>query len=254
MKIICWNVNGIRAIDRKGNLKDIWKLNPDVLCFQETKIAEDEIPFDLRYVPDYTSFFSSGKKKGYSGVGMYTKNNPDSVKYSFGDEKYDDEGRIIQAFFKNFTLFNIYFPNGKASEERLKYKMDFYNSFLNHMRKKLKKGEKIVICGDVNTAHKEIDIARPKQNENNSGFLPEERQWMDEFLEAGFIDSFREFNKEKDQYTYWDVKTRARERNVGWRIDYFFVSKNLRDNLKDSYILKDVLGSDHAPIVLELDF
>ncbi|MCG6912756.1 exodeoxyribonuclease III, partial [bacterium BMS3Abin03] len=156
--------------------------------------------------------------------------------------------------YKEFILFNIYFPNGKASKERLAYKMDFYETFLKHLKKLLKQGKKIVICGDVNTAHKEIDIARPKENSKISGFLPEEREWIDRFLDAGFIDTFRVFNQEPDNYTWWDMITRARERNVGWRIDYFYISENLKKNLKSAFILSDVMGSDHCPIGIELKF
>lgn len=252
MKIICWNVNGLRAVHRKNSLEEIWKLNPDVFCVQETKVDVTEIPFDLRYIEGYESFFTSGEKKGYSGVGMYTKVKPEDVKYSFGDERFENEGRIIKAKFKDFLLFNIYFPNGKASQERLDYKMDFYYSFLEKVKELVEKGEKVIVCGDINTAHEEIDLARAKENSDKSGFLPKERKWIDELIDVGFLDAFRFFNKEGENYTYWDMKTRARERNVGWRIDYFFVSKNMEKNLKDCYILKDIYGSDHAPIALEL--
>jgi exodeoxyribonuclease III len=254
MKIICWNVNGLRAVERKNALTEVWNLKPDILCLQETKVDKDEIPFDLRYIEGYSSFFASGEKKGYSGVATYTKKEPISVDYSFGDSRFDNEGRILQARFEDFLLFNIYFPNGKASDERLKYKMEFYYSFLEKLKKLQKEGEKIIICGDVNTAHEEIDLARPKQNEDKSGFLPKERKWIDELIEEGFFDAFREFNKEPEQYTYWDLKSRARTRNVGWRIDYFFVSENLKNKMKDCYILSDIMGSDHAPLVLETDF
>ncbi len=253
MKIICWNVNGLRAVERKNALEEIWEISPDIFCVQETKVAVDEIPFDLRYVKNYKSFFSSGEKKGYSGVGMYTKKDPITVEYSFGDPRFDNEGRIIKAKFKDFLLFNIYFPNGKASEERLKYKMDFYYSFLEKIKGLIDQGEKIIVCGDINTAHKEIDLARPKENGDKSGFLPKERKWIDELVDAALVDAFREFNSQPDEYTYWDLKSRARERNVGWRIDYFFVSKNLKEKLKDCYILKDIMGSDHAPLALEID-
>lgn len=254
MKIISWNVNGLRAVDRKGALEEIWKLNPEIFCLQETKVDVDEIPFDLKLVKNYKAFFTSGEKKGYSGVGIYTKTEPLSVDYSFGDSEFDNEGRIVKARYDEFILFNIYFPNGKASKERLDFKMKFYNSFYQNIKKLLEKGEKIIVCGDVNTAHKEIDLARPKQNEKNSGFLPEERAWIDDFLALGFVDAFREFDKAEGKYTYWDVKTRSRERNVGWRIDYFFVSENIKKHLKNSYILENILGSDHAPVVLEMSF
>ena len=250
MKIISWNVNGLRAVERKNALKDIWELSPDIFCIQETKISQDQITFDLRFINNYKSYFSSGERKGYSGVGIYSNQELLDVKDSFGDKNFDNEGRIIQAKFKEFTLFNIYFPNGKSSKERLKYKMDFYTSFLESLKKM--KNEKIIICGDVNTAHKEIDLARAKENETNSGFLPEERTWIDELLQLGFKDAFRQFNKEAEHYTYWDMKTRARDRNVGWRIDYFFVSQNLEKDLKDCLILSDIQGSDHAPVQLEI--
>lgn len=250
MKLISWNVNGLRAVHRKNALEEIWKLNPSILCLQETKVSEDEIPFDLKYIPGYRSFFDSAEKKGYSGVAMYSQKEPLNVKNSFGDSKFDKEGRIIKADFDEFVLFNIYFPNGKASKERLKYKMDFYYSFLETL--KSMKNQKIIICGDINTAHKEIDLARPKQNEKISGFLPEERKWIDELLDIGFLDTFREFNTQEEQYTWWDLKSRARSRNVGWRIDYFFVSKNLKKNLKNAYILSQIMGSDHAPMVLDI--
>lgn len=252
MKLISWNVNGLRAVYKKNALEGILNLKPDVFCLQETKVGVDDIPFDLKYISDFKSFFDLGERKGYSGVGMYSKENPIEINYSFGDEKFDNEGRIIEARFKNFLLYNIYFPNGKSSKERLEYKMEFYYSFLEKLKEK--KNENIIICGDVNTAHKEIDLSRPKQNEKVSGFLPEERKWIDELISSGFVDSFREFNKESEQYTWWDLKSRARDRNVGWRIDYFFVSKNLLKNIKDSYILKEHLGSDHAPIVLDIVF
>ncbi len=253
MKIISWNVNGLRAIHRKNSLEEIWEISPDIFCLQETKISEEDLTFDLKYIPNYEAYFSSAKRKGYSGVGMYTKISPKAVKYTFGDEKFDNEGRVIQADFDNFKLFNIYFPNGKSSSERLEYKINFYYSFLEVLKELIDQGEKIIVCGDVNTAHKEIDLARPKQNEKISGFLPEEREWIDKLITTGFIDTFRYFNKEPENYTWWDYKSKARERNGGWRIDYFFVSENLVKHLKDSYIFNDIMGSDHAPIVLELD-
>jgi exodeoxyribonuclease III len=249
MRIISWNVNGLRAVDRKNALQSIWDFNPDIFCLQETKVAVDEIPFDLRFIQGYKSFFSSGVKKGYSGVGIYSKIEPEEVLYTFGDKNFDTEGRIIQARFKDFTLFNIYFPNGKASPERLKYKMDFYYSLLDVLKKR--KDENIIICGDVNTAHKEIDLARPKPNQKVSGFLPKERKWIDDLLEVGFLDVFREFNKNPEQYTWWDLQSRARERNVGWRIDYFFASEGLKKDLQNCKILTEVMGSDHAPVLLD---
>ncbi len=253
MKLLSWNVNGLRAVHKKGFLDWFISENPDILCIQETKAHPDQLPDELVNVDGYKSYFSFSKiKKGYSGVAIYTKHEPSKVDYGFGIPRFDDEGRIVIATFKEFVLMNIYYPNGKASEERLKYKMDFYDAFLDYADKLVKKGNKLIICGDVNTAHKEIDIARPKENENVSGFLKIERDWMDKFVSHGYIDTFRMFNQEPEQYTWWDLVTRARERNVGWRIDYFFVSENFKDKVKNAYILPDVMGSDHCPIGLEI--
>ena len=253
-KLISWNVNGIRAAYKKGLLDWFKDAKPDILCLQETKAHPEQLTEDLLSVKGYKSFFSSAEKKGYSGVVTYSKPEPVKVKNGLGVKKFDSEGRFIITDYKEFILFNIYFPNGKASKERLDYKMEFYETFLKHLKKLLKQGKNIVICGDVNTAHKEIDIARPKENEKISGFLPIEREWIDKFLNAGFIDTFRVFNQEPENYTWWDMITRARDRNVGWRIDYFYISENLKKNLKSAFILSDVMGSDHCPIGIELKF
>jgi exodeoxyribonuclease-3 len=254
IRLLSWNVNGIRAIYKKGFMGWFNEANPDILCLQETKAHPDQLVEELKNVNGYESFFSSAEKKGYSGVVTYTKEKPLSVNHGIGVKKFDSEGRFIITEFKEFVLFNIYFPNGKASKERLQYKMDFYDAFLNHCKKLLKQGKKIVVCGDVNTAHEEIDLARPKENSKTSGFLPEERKWIDKFISAGFIDTFRMFNKEPENYTWWDMITRARERNVGWRIDYFYASKNLKSNIKSAAIHSTVMGSDHCPIELDLKF
>lgn len=253
--ILSWNVNGLRAIHKKGFLDWFIKTNPDILCLQETKATPEQLPKELLKVNGYNSYFSSSVvKKGYSGVAIYTKETPLKVEHGFGIPKFDDEGRIVVAHYDKFILINIYYPNGKASMERLQYKMDFYDAFLDFADDLVKKGNKLIICGDVNTAHKEIDLARPKENENISGFLPIEREWMDKFLSHGYIDTFRMFNNEPNHYTWWDMQSRARERNVGWRIDYFFVSENLRDNVKDAFISSEVMGSDHCPIGLIVEF
>jgi exodeoxyribonuclease-3 len=254
VRILSWNVNGIRAAYKKGILNWFSKEQPDILCIQETKAMKEQLADDLINVNGYNSFFSSAERKGYSGTATYTKVNPLKVSNGIGIQKFDSEGRFLVTEFDEFILFNIYFPNGKAKAERLQYKMDFYEAFLKHLKKLLKQGKKIVICGDVNTAHKAIDLARPKPNEKISGFLPEERAWIDKLLEAGFIDTFRKFNQKPEQYTWWDMMTRARDRNVGWRIDYFFISDNLKDNLKNAFILPDVMGSDHCPVGIELKF
>ena len=254
VRILSWNVNGIRAAYKKGLLNWFSKEKPDILCVQEIKAVKEQLSDDLIKVDGYASYFSSAERKGYSGTATYTKVNPVKVVNGIGIKKFDSEGRFLVTDFTDFILFNIYFPNGKAKEERLQYKMDFYEAFLKHLKKLLKQDKKIVICGDVNTAHKEIDLARPKPNEKISGFLPQEREWIDKLLEAGFIDTFRKFNQKPEQYTWWDMMTRARERNVGWRIDYFFISENLRDNLKNAFILPEVMGSDHCPVGIELKF
>ncbi len=254
IRMISWNVNGIRAIYKKGFLDWFKKESPDILCLQETKAHPDQLVDDLKNVDEYQSHFSWAEKKGYSGVVTYTRLKPLSVQQGIGKKEFDSEGRFIVTEFEDFTLFNIYFPNGKASAERLKYKMDFYDAFLKHCKKLLKQNKKIVVCGDVNTAHKEIDLARPKENSQTSGFLIEEREWIDKFLETGFLDTFRMFNDEPEQYTWWDMVTRARERNVGWRIDYFYASENLKKNIVSASIHSSVMGSDHCPVELELKF
>lgn len=253
LRILSWNVNGLRAVLRKGFIEWLKSDNPDIICIQETKISDRQVPRELSRIRGYYIYFSSSQgKKGYSGVGLFSKREPISIENGIGIEKFDKEGRIQVARFEDFLLFNVYFPNGKASMERLRYKLEFYDCFLNYVKKLLEKNEYIIICGDVNTAHKEIDLARPKENEKVSGFLPEERAWIDRLIESGFLDTFRVFNRSPGQYTWWDMKTKARERNVGWRIDYFFISKNMLDRLKTAFILKEVQGSDHCPIGIEL--
>lgn len=255
IKIISWNVNGIRAVLRKGFLKWLDKENPDILCLQETKAWRDQLGKDVTDHKKYRSFWHSAtSKKGYSGVATFTKEEPLHVETGFGIEKFDMEGRVVMTEFKKFMLFNVYFPNGKQDSERLNYKLEFYDAFLAHINKLKKKGKKIIFCGDVNTAHKEIDLARPKANEKISGFLPIERKWIDRVVKDGYLDSLREFHTEPDLYSWWDLKSRARERNVGWRIDYFFVQKELRKHLKDAYILPEVMGSDHCPVGITLQF
>ena len=240
MKVISWNVNGLRAAHKKGFLDWFGDEAPDILCLQETKAHEVQLPDEVKSVEGYTSFFSTPEKKGYSGVGLYAKKAPESVQYGFGD-RFDSEGRTIIAEFGDFVLFNIYFPNGKRSADRLQY-----------AEKIRKSGKHVVVCGDVNTAHKEIDLARPKENVKVSGFLPKERAWMDEFLARGYKDTLRIFNQEPDNYSYWDQMTRARDRNVGWRIDYFFADDEFAERLTGAFILSDVYGSDHCPVGIEI--
>ena len=254
LKLISWNVNGIRAVAKKGFHDWFKNENPDILCIQETKAWEEQLDDSLTKIDGYNSIFCQGERKGYSGTALYTKEKPISVERGFGIEEFDNEGRIIVAEYKEFTLYNIYYPNGKKDAIRLKYKLDFYEAFQKHAVKLLKKGRKIIICGDVNTAHKEIDLARPKANETVSGFLPEEREWINRFLAEGFIDTLRMFNDKPEVYTWWDMVTRARDRNVGWRIDYFYISENLRKNITNAFVLSDIMGSDHCPIGIEMKF
>ena len=254
MKLISWNVNGIRAIHKKGFVEWVKKEKPDILCLQETKATQEQIPEDIKSLDGYYQFYSSSRiKKGYSGVGLFTKIEPERVEFDMGVEEFDNEGRVISAYFKDFILFNVYFPNGKARKERLDFKLRFYDRFLEIVKDLKDRGNGVIICGDVNTAHKEIDLARPKENEKVSGFLPIERKWIDSLIGSGFVDTFRMFNNEGGHYTWWDYKSRARERNVGWRIDYFFVSENIKDRVKDAFILSDVYGSDHCPIGIIFD-
>ncbi len=252
IKVLSWNVNGVRAAYKKGLLEWVSQADPDILCIQETKASADQLPADLRDIEGYHSYFELGERKGYSGVATYTKREPLSVTTRLGVDAYDVEGRILIADYGDFVLFNIYFPNGKQSPERLQYKMGFYDAFLAHVDGVRTGGKNVVICGDVNTAHKEIDIARPKENSTISGFLPEEREWVDKLLEHGFVDTFRAFNQEPEQYSWWDMITRARDRNVGWRIDYFFVNEGLMDRVTNGYILQEVMGSDHCPVGIDI--
>lgn len=252
VKILSWNVNGIRAVLKKNFMDWFRTAQPDILCFQETKAQDDQIPEDVKNAAGYELFVSSAQRKGYSGVATLTKFKSKKALTGMGIEKFDSEGRILEVDFGKFSLFNIYFPNGKQSKERLQYKMDFYDSFLDHANKLRSRGKALIICGDVNTAHKQIDLARPKENEKNSGFLPEERAWIDKFVSHGFVDTLRMFVKDGGHYSWWDLRTRARERNIGWRIDYFFVSAEIANQVKSAFILPDVLGSDHCPVGIEV--
>jgi exodeoxyribonuclease-3 len=255
MKIYSWNVNGIRAITKKGFFTWLANLEADIVCLQESKISRDQLSFDLSEIAAYKGYFAFAEKKGYSGVTTYSKIEPIATQIGLHEDKFDREGRTIISQYDNFTLFNIYFPNGKASPERLSYKMDYYNFLLNYLKELLKTEPNIIICGDVNTAHQEIDLARPKENQLISGFLKQERAWLDQLIALGFIDSFRALHPtRKNCYTWWSQRSGARARNVGWRIDYFFISTNLKKNLQRADIHDQVQGSDHCPISIELQF
>ena len=252
MKIYSWNVNGIRAIKNKGFIEWITNEQPEILCLQETKIQEEQISDELKNIEGYYSYFCCAQKKGYSGVAIYTKQKPISIMRGIGIEKFDNEGRILIAEFENFTLFNIYFPNGQKDEDRLSYKMEFYDELLFYCESLRKKGKKLIICGDYNTAHNVIDLKNPKANEKYSGFLPIERAWMDKFISHGYVDTFRYLYPEEVKYSWWSYRFKAREKNAGWRLDYFFITKDLLSELKEASILNDVVGSDHCPVSIIL--
>jgi exodeoxyribonuclease-3 len=252
MRIVSWNVNGLRAVHRKGFLDWLKSDDPDIICLQETKLKQTQVPDVLAQMPGYHKYFSEAEKTGYSGVAVFTKPRPTRIAKGFGIRHFDNEGRILIAEYDRFILFNIYFPNGKASKERLAYKMAFYAAFFDYAERLRAKGHDLIICGDVNTAHQEIDLARPRENSKTSGFLPEERAWLDRFIDHGYLDTFRLFNKEGGHYSWWDQKTRARDRNVGWRIDYFFINDTLKKYLRAAFILPEVHGSDHCPVGIEI--
>jgi exodeoxyribonuclease III len=252
MKLYSWNVNGIRAIKEKGFIDWVKEEQPDMLCLQETKLQLHQVDEELKDIEGYHSYWSFAEKKGYSGVVTYTKQQPKSVSHGFGIEEFDSEGRIVITEFEEFTLLNIYFPNGQMGDERLEYKLRFYDATLEYCEKLKNEGKKVIICGDYNTAHNEIDLKNPKANEKYSGFLPIERQWMDKFTEHGYIDTFRYFYPSEVKYSWWSYRFKAREKNVGWRIDYHFVSDNMKDDIKAAAILNEVTGSDHCPVVLYL--
>jgi len=265
MKIVSWNTNGLRATAKQGFFTPLFdKGKVDILCLQETKASPDQLPEEVKNVPNYYSYFAHSKlKKGYSGVAIYSKEKPKEILYGMGTclparqvKKFDNEGRLLIAKYKNFTIITGYFPNGGQGPHRLKYKLEFYDAFLKFITKLRKKGEHVIFCGDVNTAHEAIDLAHPKANEENTGFLPIERAWISKVIKNNFIDVFRKFYPNKiGAYTYWDQKTRARDRNVGWRLDYFFADKYFFDKpngIKKTNMISNYYGSDHCPIWLEI--
>ena len=253
MKFLSWNVNGLRAFYKKGAFNSIFEVDPDIFCLQETKAHSEQLPEEVRSPAGYYAYFDHSKvKKGYSGVAIFSKEKPEKVEYGLGISKFDDEGRTLVAYFKDFVLLNIYFPNGGGGQDRLDYKMEYYDEFLKFINKLVKSGKSVIFCGDVNTAHNEIDLSRPKENSGHTGFLPIERAWVDKVIENDYIDTFRLLHRDKVQYSWWNMKTFARDRNIGWRLDYFFVSSDLKDKIKKAEILDNMMGSDHCPVLLEL--
>jgi len=253
IRLLSWNVNGIRAIYKKNFMEWFNDEKPDILCLQETKAHEEQLPSALINLDGYEAYFSSAERKGYSGVATYTNISPREVTTGIELDEFDREGRFLIIDYQDFLLYNIYFPNGKASKERLTYKMKFYDAFLKHVSEQVENGRNVIVCGDVNTAHKEIDLSHPKNNEKTSGFLPMERAWIDTFLASGFVDTFRMFNQDGGHYSWWDLRTRARDRNIGWRIDYFYVNEEFANRVKNAFILSQVMGSDHCPIGIEIE-
>lgn len=252
MKLISWNVNGLRAVLKKNFLDYFENENPDILAIQETKLQESQIPIEIKDLKNYHIFWSFAEKKGYSGVAIFSKQNPLNISFSIGEERFDKEGRVIIAEFEDFTLINCYFPNGQMSDERLKFKLDFYDKMFEEMEEIKNSGKNLIVCGDYNTAHKPIDLANPQDNEKYSGFLPIERAWLDKLVENGWIDTFRHFDNRPEQYSWWTYRFGARKRNIGWRIDYFFVNKEFLPNLKNAFIQQEVIGSDHCPVGIEI--
>ena len=252
IEIISWNVNGIRAVANKEALKWVDERQPDILCLQEIKALEAQIPENLFETDFNVRDVNSADKKGYSGTATYAQSVP-----QYTDKRHDidlaREGRIIEQDFGDFVLFNVYFPNGQKDEERLALKMKFYDDFLHYCDGLRDEGRSVIICGDVNTAHKEIDLKNPKANAKTSGFLPIERAWIDKLIAHGYIDTFRYVHGDKeDEYSWWSYRSGARAKNVGWRIDYFFISDDLAEYLEDAFILQEIAGSDHCPVGIRL--
>jgi exodeoxyribonuclease III len=256
IKLVSWNVNGLRAVWKKDFLQSVQALNADVLVLQETKVQEDQLTDAMRHISGYTSHFAfATTKKGYSGVAGYTRQTPRKVGYGIGIERFDNEGRVIEMDLGAFIFFNVYFPNGQMSEERLQYKLDFYEAFFAYADGLRDKGRSLVISGDFNTAHNEIDLKNPKSNENRSGFLRIERDWLDRIIAHGYVDTFRTLYPDTVKYSWWSYRFKARERNAGWRIDYFFVTQDMvaGGRIKDAFIANDIQGSDHCPVGLIVD-
>lgn len=255
LNLYSWNVNGVRAAQKKGFLDWLAETAPDILSIQETKAHPDQLDEELRQPDGYFTYWASAEKKGYSGVALYSKKEPNRVQIGLGIEEFDREGRTVVAEYDDFVFIGAYFPNGSRDHHRVPYKMAYKAAFLQYCNELQAQGKAVVFCGDVNTAHQNIDLARPKQNQKTTGFLPEERVWLDAIVAQGYIDTYRTLYPEQEgAYSWWSYIGGARGRNVGWRLDYFFTSPDLRDKIVEAKIHADVLGSDHCPVSLELDF
>jgi exodeoxyribonuclease-3 len=248
-KFVSWNVNGLRAVEKKGFVEIITGLDADLVALQEIKALPEQLSETIQNIPGYTAYWFSAQKKGYAGVATYSREEPLSVIYGIDHHDHDYEGRVLTLEFGDFFFVNAYFPNSQHGLLRMDYKLTFNHDLLAFAQA-LAAQKSVVICGDFNVAHREIDLTNPRQNEKNPGFTPEERAGMDRFLAAGFVDSFRMFHPEPGQYTWWSYRFNARERNIGWRIDYFCVDEKSKDRVTEAAILRDIMGSDHCPILL----
>ncbi|PIE75071.1 MAG: exodeoxyribonuclease III [Deltaproteobacteria bacterium] len=257
MRLASWNVNGYRAVLKKNFQDSLKEINADIIGLQETKLQEKQITEDMKkpYFYEDEVWAHASIKKGYSGVVGYSKEKALKTEQGFGIEEFDQEGRVVRLDYDDFILFNVYFPNGQMSDDRLDYKLRFYEKFFDYTDSLVKAGHSIIICGDYNTAHNEIDLKNPKANSKRSGFLPVERKWLDNIISRGYVDTFRYFYPDEIKYSWWSYRFKAREKNAGWRIDYFFVSKDLIESkrLKDAWILNDIYGSDHCPVGITLE-
>lgn len=253
MKIVTYNVNGVRAAINKGLIDWLKAVNPDVVCFQEVKADLEQIDQSLFTSLGYEIFWNSAEKKGYSGVAILTKIKPNHVEYGCGMDVYDREGRILRADFDGFSLMSAYFPSGSSGDERQAFKMQFLADFMPYVKELKTKIPNLIISGDYNICHKAIDIHNPKSNAKSSGFLPEEREWLEAFVEAGFVDSFRSLNAEPHHYTWWSLRFGSRAKNLGWRIDYQMITEPMKDRLKRALILPEAYHSDHCPVLIEID-
>ena len=254
MKIISYNVNGIRSAINKGFVEWLEKENPDVLCLQETKAQPEQIDRIWFESLGYHSLIHSAEKKGYSGVALFSKRTPDFYSFGMNLPKFDREGRIIRADFGNLTIICVYIPSGTTGEERQTFKMEFLEDFILYINELRKERKEILICGDFNICHKPIDINHPERHAKSSGFLPEEREWFDRFIESGMVDTFREFDSSPEKYSWWSYMANSRAKNLGWRIDYHVVSEEVKPKLKGASILSKVVHSDHCPVVAEVDY
>jgi len=253
MKLLSWNINGYRAALKKGFAGFLLKEQPDIIGLQEMKVMREQLSPEDISLDGYKLALNSAERKGYSGVGVFYREEPLSVETGLGERRFDCEGRLLQLEYPGFWFVNCYFPQGGRGLERVRYKLEFYDSFLERIEKLRATGRPVIFCGDVNTAHKPVDLSHPKNNAGTSGFLPEERAWMDKLEALGWVDTFRVYHPEPLQYTWWDYKTRARTRNIGWRLDYFFINKEKISAVRDAYTMPSVMGSDHCPVGVELE-